>query len=72
MFAPGVSYAGTTPNWLSDKGLHVVMVNPATTKRNKDNRDNSPSKNDPKDALVIADAVSRGFYYEYTCQSLVF
>ncbi|WP_238187049.1 transposase [Paenibacillus sp. L3-i20] len=38
------------------------MVNPATTKRNKENRDNSPSKNDPKDALVIADAVSRGFY----------
>jgi transposase len=59
-------------NWLSDKGLHVVMVNPATTKRNKENRDNSPSKNDPKDALVIADAVSRGFYYEYTRQSLVF
>jgi Transposase and inactivated derivatives len=59
-------------NWLSDKEVHVVMVNPATTKRNKENRDNSPSKNDPKDALVIADAVSRGFYYEYTRQSLVF
>ncbi|WP_314592122.1 IS110 family transposase [Paenibacillus terrigena] len=59
-------------NWLADKGLHVVMVNPATTKRNKENRDNCPSKNDPKDALVIADAVSRGFYYEYTRQSLVF
>ncbi|WP_214626561.1 IS110 family transposase [Paenibacillus agaridevorans] len=59
-------------NWLLDKGLHVVMVNPATTKRNKENRDNSPSKNDPKDALVIADAVSRGFYYEYKRQSLVF
>ncbi|ACT03204.1 IS110 family transposase [Paenibacillus sp. JDR-2] len=59
-------------NWLSDKGLHVVMVNPATTKRNKENRDNSPSKNDPKDALTIADSVSRGFYYEYTRQSLLF
>ncbi|MGO4697861.1 IS110 family transposase [Paenibacillus sp. 2TAB26] len=59
-------------NWLADKGLHVVMVNPATTKRNKENRDNSPSKNDPKDALIIADSVSRGFYYEYTRQSLVF
>ncbi|WP_132313686.1 IS110 family transposase [Paenibacillus sp. BK033] len=59
-------------NWLSDKGIHVVMVNPATTKRNKENRDNSPSKNDPKDALTIADSVSRGFYYEYTRQSLVF
>lgn len=59
-------------NWLADQGLHIVMVNPATTKRNKENRDNSPSKNDPKDALVIADAVSRGFYYEYTRQPLEF
>ncbi|WP_364147804.1 IS110 family transposase [Paenibacillus sp. LPE1-1-1.1] len=59
-------------NWLADKELHVVMVNPATTKRNKENRDNSPSKNDPKDALVIADSVSLGFYYEYTRQSVVF
>ncbi|WP_235560955.1 IS110 family transposase [Bacillus sp. FJAT-28004] len=45
-------------NWLSDKGLHVVMVKPATTKRNKENRDNSPSKNDPKDALVIANGAA--------------
>jgi transposase len=37
-----------------------------TTKRNKENRDNSPSKNDPKDALVIADAVSRGFYTPFS------
>ena len=48
------------------------MVNPATTKRNKENRDNSPSKNDPKMRLIIADSVSRGFYYEYTRQSLEF
>ncbi|CAG7659001.1 IS110 family transposase IS650 [Paenibacillus allorhizosphaerae] len=49
-------------NWLMKRGIDVVLVNPMTTKRNKENRDNSPSKNDPKDALVIADAVSRGFY----------
>jgi len=42
-----------------------VLVNPAPTKRNKENRDNSPSKNDPKDALVIADVVSRGYYTPY-------
>ncbi|KRE37314.1 IS110 family transposase [Paenibacillus sp. Soil522] len=59
-------------NWLVDKGVHVVLVNPATTKRNKENRDNSPSKSDPKDALVIADVVSRGFYYEYTRQATNF
>lgn len=39
-------------NWLSDKGVHVIMVSPATTKRNKENRDNSPSKNDPKDGFA--------------------
>ncbi|MGO4350020.1 IS110 family transposase [Paenibacillus sp. MCAF9] len=49
-------------HWLMKQGISVVLVNPMTTKRNKENRDNSPSKNDPKDALVIADAVSRGFY----------
>jgi transposase len=48
------------------------MVNPATTKRNKENRDNCQSKNDPKDALVIADVISRGFYYEYSRQAVVF
>ncbi|WP_253187075.1 IS110 family transposase [Paenibacillus sp. GP183] len=47
-----------------NKGLNVVLVNPATTKRNKENRDNSPSKSDPKDALVIADIVCRGYYYD--------
>ncbi|WP_238413444.1 IS110 family transposase [Alicyclobacillus sp. TC] len=40
-------------NWLVKQGIDVVLVNPLTTKRNKENRDNSPSKNDPKDALVI-------------------
>ncbi|MDQ0899158.1 IS110 family transposase [Paenibacillus sp. V4I7] len=59
-------------NWLSDKEINVVMVNPATTKRNKENRDNCPSKSDPKDALVIADVVCRGYYYEYTRQATVF
>nr|WP_238540572.1 IS110 family transposase [Paenibacillus mucilaginosus] len=49
-------------NWLVGQGIDVALVNPMTTKRNKENRDNSPSKSDPKDALVIADAVSRGFY----------
>ena len=47
-------------NWLVDQEIDVVLVNPMTTKRNKENRDNSQSKNDIKDALIIADAVSRG------------
>ncbi|TVY08216.1 IS110 family transposase [Paenibacillus cremeus] len=53
-------------DWLVKQGISVVLVNPMTTKRNKENRDNSPSKNDPKDALVIADAVSRGFYAPFS------
>ncbi|MCZ8516626.1 transposase [Paenibacillus filicis] len=57
---PTGHYGYNLANWLADKGKEVVMVNPATTKRNKENRDNSPSKSDPKDALVIADVVSRG------------
>jgi transposase len=59
-------------NWLVEQGLNVVLVNPVTTKRNKENRDNCPSKSDPKDALVIADVVSRGYYSEYTKQSHFF
>lgn len=46
-------YGYNLANWLANKGKEVVMANPATTKRNKGNRDNSPSKSDPKDALVI-------------------
>ncbi|MDQ0196895.1 IS110 family transposase [Paenibacillus wynnii] len=49
-------------DWLLAESIDVVLVNPATTKRNKENRDNSPSKSDMKDALVIADVVSRGYY----------
>ncbi len=46
--------------WLTDQDIAVVLVNPATTKRHKENRDNSPAKNDPKDAAVIADLVGAG------------
>ncbi|NMP23302.1 IS110 family transposase, partial [Sulfobacillus harzensis] len=52
-------------HWLQDQGITVVIVNPATTKRNKENRDNSPSKSDPKDAIVIAEVVTRGYYTLY-------
>ncbi|MCM3704041.1 IS110 family transposase [Paenibacillus macerans] len=59
-------------HWLQQQGIEVVLVNPVVTHRNKENRDNSPSKNDAKDALTIADAVSRGFYTEYTPQAAQF
>jgi transposase len=52
-------------DWLHRQGIQVVLVNPMTTKRNKENRDNRPSKNDFKDAVTIADVVSRGFYSDF-------
>ncbi|TJY37548.1 IS110 family transposase [Cohnella pontilimi] len=48
--------------WLSAQGIEAVLVNPHLVKKNKENRDNTPSKSDPKDALVIADMVKNGYY----------
>lgn len=59
-------------NWLLQQGIEVVLVNPVLTHRNKENRDNSPSKNDSKDALTIADLVNLGLYTEYIPQAAVF
>lgn len=50
--------------WLQEQQLELVLVNPFQVKRNKENRDNSPTKNDIKDALVIADMVKNGYYSE--------
>ncbi|KRF43890.1 IS110 family transposase [Paenibacillus sp. Soil787] len=55
-------------DWLLEQSVEVVLVNPLTTKRNKENRDNCQSKSDAKDALVIADVVSRGYYSELRTQ----
>lgn len=41
-------------NYLQDNGYKVVMVNPAHTKKAKELDDNSQTKNDKKDCLVIA------------------
>ncbi len=48
--------------WLSEKQFQVVLVNPHLVKKNKEKRDNTPSKSDKKDALVIADMVKNGYY----------
>ncbi len=48
--------------WLKDRSLEVVLVNPHLVKKNKENRDNTPSKSDVKDAFVIADMVKNGYY----------
>lgn len=48
--------------WLYDHEIDVVTVNPHLVKKNKENRDNTQSKSDKKDALVIADMVKNGYY----------
>ena len=48
--------------WISSKSIEAVLVNPHLVKKNKENRDNTPSKSDRKDALLIADMVKNGYY----------
>jgi len=58
--------------WLHRQQIDVVLVNPVLTHRNKENRDNTPSKNDTKDALTIADLINRGLYTAYNPPSAAF
>ena len=55
--------------WLSKQNIEVVMVNPHLVKRNNENRDNTQSKSDKKDALVIADMVKNGYYSDVRYKS---
>ncbi|MEC3882884.1 IS110 family transposase [Halobacillus sp. HZG1] len=48
--------------WLHNQSIDIVTVNPHLVKKNKENRDNTQSKSDKKDALVIADMVKNGYY----------
>lgn len=50
--------------WIKVEGLYVVGVNTHHTKQSKSLDDNSPTKNDKKDALVIARLVKDGRYFE--------
>jgi transposase len=49
--------------WLTEHGVEVVGVNTHHTKQAKCLDDNSPTKNDQKDALVIARLVKDGRYF---------
>ncbi|WP_010493213.1 IS110 family transposase [Paenibacillus elgii] len=59
---PTGHYWLSVSRWLAKKQIEVVLVNPHLVKKNKENRDNTPSKSDKKDALVIADMVKNGYY----------
>lgn len=49
-------------NYLKAKDIKVVVVNPMHVKKTKEIDDNSPTKNDIKDARVIAKLVKDGSY----------
>ncbi|MGF7186970.1 transposase [Desulfitispora alkaliphila] len=48
--------------FITDKGYDFVLVNPMHVKRSKELDDNSPTKNDTKDAKVIAQLIKDGRY----------
>ncbi|WNF35267.1 IS110 family transposase [Bacillaceae bacterium IKA-2] len=59
---PTGHYWTNLSRWLLKQNIEAVTVNPYLVKRNKENRDNTQSKSDIKDALVIADMVKNGYY----------
>lgn len=50
--------------FLRKEGIQVVLVNPMHVKKSKELDDNSPTKNDVKDARVIAQLIKDGRYSE--------
>lgn len=48
--------------FLTEKGFDFVLVNPLHVKKSKELDDNSPTKNDTKDAKVIAQLIKDGRY----------
>ena len=50
--------------FLRQKGIKIAVVNPMHGKKSKERDDNSPTKNDPKDARVIAQLVKDGRFAE--------
>lgn len=61
---PTGPYWKALARWLKSEGIEVVGVNPHNTKLSKSLDDNSPTKNDRKDALVIARLIQDGRYFD--------
>ncbi len=53
--------------FLKEENIQLVLVNPSHVKRTKEFDDNSPTKNDTKDAKVIAELVKNGKYNYHIC-----
>lgn len=65
----GLEFAGhhgfTFAHFLRERGYAVVSVLPAHTKRTKEIEDNSPEKNDRKDASLICKLVGDGIFVPF-------
>lgn len=53
--------------FLKEETIQLVLVNPSHVKKTKEFDDNSPTKNDTKDAKVIAELVKNGKYNRHIC-----
>ena len=62
-FEPTGHYWFNLGQFLSDRGVKFVMVNPHHVHKTKELDDNSPSKNDRKDPRIIANLVRDGRYF---------
>lgn len=61
---PTGHYWFTLAEFLQNEGIKLVIVNPHHVNKSKELEDNSPTKNDYKDAKVIADLTRNGHYSE--------
>lgn len=61
-FEPTGHYWMNLSSYLTDRGIRFVLVNPLHVKQTKELDDNLQSKNDPKDARVIAKMIPQGYY----------
>jgi transposase len=61
---PTGHYWKALASYLPEAGYRVVCVNPFHTKKAKELDDNSPTKNDKKDALTIARLVKDGRFFD--------
>jgi transposase len=59
---PTGHYQKPLAHYLTSQGIKVVLINPYHTKKAKEPDDNSPTKNDQKDALTIARLLRDGRY----------
>lgn len=56
--------------FMGEKDIKFVMVNPHHVHKTKELDDNSPSKNDRKDPRVIAGLVRDGRYFIHICRQV--